>query len=40
MIHGTEAEYSSEMEIDLDGSMFDTNSGTTDLIKMSRNLYH
>ena len=26
-------------EIDLDGSMFGTNNGTTDRIKMSRNLY-
>jgi len=40
MIHGTETEYSSKMEIDLDGSIFGTNNGTTDLIEMSRNLYH
>ena len=40
MIHGTETEHSSKMEIDLDGSKFGTNSGTTDLIEMSRNLYH
>ena len=30
----------SKMEIGLDGSVFGTNNGTTDLIKMSRNLYH
>ena len=28
------------MEIDMDGSMFGTNNGTTDLIDVSRNLYH
>ena len=33
MIHGSETEYSSKMEIDLDGSMFGTNNGTTDLIE-------
>ena len=27
------------MEIDLDGSMFGTNNGTTNLIKMSRNVF-
>jgi len=40
MIHGTETEYSSKMEIDEDGSMFGTNNGTKDLIEISRNLYH
>ena len=39
MIHGIETEYSREMEIDLHGSMFGTNNGTTNLIEMSRNLY-
>ena len=29
-----------KIETDLDGSMFGTNNGTTNLIKMSRNLYH
>ena len=33
MIRGTETEYRSKMEIDLDGSKFGTNNGTTDLIK-------
>ena len=28
------------MSIELDGSKFGTNNGTTDLIEMSRNLYH
>ena len=40
MIHGTETEYSSKMAIELDGSKFGTNNGTTDLIEMSRNLHH
>jgi hypothetical protein len=40
MIHGTETEYSSKMAIELDGSKFGTNNGTTDLIEVSRNLYH
>ena len=40
MIHGTETEYSSKMAIELDGSKFRTNNGTTDLIEMSWNLYH
>ena len=40
MIHGTETEYSSKMEIDVDGSMFGTNNGTTNLTEMSPNLYH
>ena len=39
MIHGTETEYSSKMTIELDGSKFGTNNGTTNLIEMSRNLY-
>ena len=39
MIHGTETEYSGKMVIELDGSKFGTNNGTTDLIEMSRNLY-
>ena len=38
--YSTETEYSSKKEIDLDGSKFDTNNGTTALIEMSRNLYH
>ena len=40
MIHGTETEYSSKMAIELDGSKFGTNNGTTDLIEMSRHLYY
>ena len=40
MIHGTETEYSSKREIDLDGSKFGTNNGTTALIEMSRSLYY
>ena len=40
MIHDTETEYSSRMAIELDGSKFGTNNGTTDLIEISRNLYH
>ena len=40
MIHGTETEYSSKMTIELDGSKFSTNNGTTNLIEVSRNLYH
>ena len=40
MIHGTETEYSSKMEIDEDGSMFGTNNGATNLIEMSRKLCH
>ena len=40
MIHGTETEYSSKMAIELDGSMFGTNTGSTDQIEMSRNLSH
>ena len=39
MIHGTETEYSGKMVIELDGSKFGKNNGTTDLIEMSRNLY-
>ena len=40
MIHGTETEYNSNMEIELDGSMFGKSNGTTDLIETSPNLYH
>ena len=40
MIHGTETEYSSKKAIELDGSKFGTNNGTTDLIEKSRNWYH
>ena len=40
MIRGPETEYSSKMSIEFDGSKFGTNNGTTDLIEMSRNLYH
>ena len=40
LIHGTETEYSSKMAIELDGSKFGTNNGTTDLIETSRNLYN
>ena len=40
MVHGTEIEYSSKTEIDLDGSMYGTNDRTTNLIKMSGSLYH
>ena len=37
IIHGTEAEYSSKIAIEFDGSII---NGTTDLIEISRNLYH
>ena len=40
MIHGAETEYSSKMAIELDESKSGTNTGPTDLIEMSRNLYH
>ena len=39
MVHGIETEYSFEMGIEVDGSKFGTNNGTTHLIGMSRNLY-
>ena len=40
MIHGTETEYNSIMAVELDGSKFGTNNGTTDLIEISQDLYH
>ena len=40
MLHGPETEYNSEMAIERDGSNFGKNNGTTDLIEMSRDLYH
>ena len=40
MIHGIGTEYSRTTMIKLDGSMSSTNNGTTDLIGVSRNLYH
>ena len=40
MVHGAETEYNSKVAIELNGSKFGTNNGTTGLIQMSREVYH
>ena len=40
MIHSTETGYNSKFAIKLDGYNFATSNGPTDLIEMSRDLYH